>query len=104
MGDAVEFTFAQPFRLLSVVVHTGASAQPEQFREQARPTAVDLVVTSSGGVTRTIAVTLNDQPGPQRTDTGISDVVAVRLVVKSAAGLGAGRHVALGEVEFFRRS
>jgi hypothetical protein len=103
VGDAVEFTFDQPFRLLSVVVHTGASAQPEQFREQARPTAVDLVVTGSGGVTRTIAVALNDQPGPQRTDTGISDVVAVRLVVKSAAGLGAGRHVALGEVEFFRR-
>ncbi|SES29891.1 zinc-ribbon domain-containing protein [Lentzea xinjiangensis] len=104
VGDAVEFTFDQPFRLLSVVVHSGASAQPEQFREQARPTAADLMVTSSGGVTRTIAVALNDQPGPQRTDTGISDVVAVRLVVKSAAGLGAGRHVALGEVEFFRRS
>lgn len=103
VGDAVEFTFDQPFRLLSVVVHAGASAQPEQFRDQARPTAVDLVVTSTGGVTRTIPVALNDQPGPQRTDTGISDVVTVRLVVKSAAGLGAGRHVALGEAEFFRR-
>jgi hypothetical protein len=104
VGDAVEFTFDQPFRLLSVVVHTGASTEPEEFRAQARPTAVDLVVTSSGGVTRTIAVALNDQPGPQRTDTGISDVVVVRLVVKSAAGLGPGRHPALGEVEFFRRS
>ncbi|MEV8442210.1 zinc-ribbon domain-containing protein [Actinosynnema sp. NPDC051121] len=104
VGDAIEFGFDRPFRLLSVVVHTGASAQPEQFREQARPTAVDLVVTVSGGATRTIPVTLNDQPGPQRTDTGISDVVAVRLVVTSAAGLGAGRNVALGEVEFFRRS
>ncbi|MFT7840446.1 zinc-ribbon domain-containing protein [Saccharothrix sp. BKS2] len=103
VGDAVEFTFDRPFRLLSVVVHTGASAQPEQFREQARPTALDVVVTSAGGATRTIAVALNDQPGPQRTDTGISEVVAVRLVVTSAAGLGAGRHVALGEVEFFRR-
>ncbi|MGW4114428.1 NADase-type glycan-binding domain-containing protein [Actinosynnema sp. NPDC004786] len=103
VGDAIEFGFDRPFRLLSVVVHTGASAQPEQFREQARPTALDLVVTVSGGGTRTIPVTLNDQPGPQRTDTGIGDVVAVRLVVKSAAGLGAGRHVALGEVEFFRR-
>ncbi|HWO65992.1 MAG TPA: zinc ribbon domain-containing protein, partial [Umezawaea sp.] len=103
VGDSIEFTFDQPFRLLSVVVHTGASAQPEQFREQARPTAVDLVVTASGGVTRTIAVALNDQPGPQRTDTGISDVTAVRLVVKSAAGLGTGRYAALGEVEFFRR-
>ncbi|MFD7660471.1 zinc ribbon domain-containing protein [Actinosynnema sp. NPDC059797] len=103
VGDAVEFTFDQPFRLLSLVVHAGASAQPEQFREQARPTVLDVVVTSAGGATRTIPVALNDQPGPQRTDTGISDVVAVRLVVKSAAGLGAGRHIALGEVEFFRR-
>lgn len=103
VGDAIEFSFDRPFRLLSVVVHTGASPQAEQFREQARPTAVELVVTGSGGVRRTIPVTLNDHPGPQRTDTGISDVVTVRLVVKSAAGLGAGRHVALGEVEFFRR-
>lgn len=103
VGDAVEFTFDQPFRLLSVVVHTGASAQREQFAEQARPTALDVVVTSAGGTTRTVAVTLADQPGPQRTDTGISDVVAVRLVVKAAAGEAPGRHIALGEVEFFRR-
>ncbi|WP_194283103.1 zinc ribbon domain-containing protein [Saccharothrix syringae] len=103
VGDAVEFTFATPVRLLSVIVHAGASAQPEEFAAEARPTALDMVVTSADGTTRTIPITLADQPGPQRTDTGVSDVVRVRLVVKAAAGLGPGRYIALGEVEFFRR-
>jgi hypothetical protein len=30
-------------------------------------------------------------------------VIRVRLVVRAAAGLGTGRVIALGEVEFFRR-
>ncbi|MGM1060513.1 zinc-ribbon domain-containing protein [Saccharothrix sp. Mg75] len=102
-GDAVEFTFASPFRLLSVVVHTGAGAQPEAFTAQGRATAVDAVVTSVDGTHRTVPLSLGDRAGPQRTDTAISGVVRVRLVVKQAAGLPPGGHVALGEVEFFRR-
>ncbi|MBB4965406.1 zinc ribbon domain-containing protein [Saccharothrix violaceirubra] len=103
VGDAVEFGFAAPFRLLSVVVHTGASAEKDGFAAQARPSALDMVVTTADGTTRTVPITLADQPGPQRTDTGIGNVVRVRLVVRSATGLGEGRHIALGEVEFFRR-
>ncbi|MBB5958258.1 putative nucleic acid-binding Zn ribbon protein [Saccharothrix tamanrassetensis] len=103
VGDEVEFTFAAPFRLLSVVVHAGASAEEEGFAAQARPSALTAVVTTASGGTRTLPVTLADQPGPQRTDTGIGDVVRVRLVVRAATGLTEGRHIALGEVEFFRR-
>ncbi|WP_447009220.1 zinc ribbon domain-containing protein [Saccharothrix hoggarensis] len=103
VGDAVEFTFTTPFRLLSVVVHTGAGVEPAVFAGQARATALDVVVTASDGTHRTIPVVLGDRSGPQRTDTGVSDVVRVRLVVRGAAGLEPGRHVALGEVEFFRR-
>ncbi|WP_306745528.1 zinc ribbon domain-containing protein [Saccharothrix yanglingensis] len=103
VGDAVEFAFASPFRLLSVVVHTGAGVQPEAFAGQGRATAVDAVVTSVDGTHRTVPLSLGDRSGPQRTDTAISDVVRVQLVVKQAAGLPPGGHVALGEVEFFRR-
>ncbi|SDD34062.1 zinc-ribbon domain-containing protein [Actinokineospora iranica] len=103
VGDAVEFGFAGPFRLLTVVVHAGASTKEEDFFAQARPAALDLVLTSADGATRTVPVPLADQPGPQRTDLGVSDVVRVRVVVRAAVGLGAGRHVALGEVEFFMR-
>jgi predicted nucleic acid-binding Zn ribbon protein len=104
VGDSIEFTFAAPFRLLSVVVHAGASAEEAGFATEARPTALDMVVTTEDGASRTVPVTLADQPGSQRTDTGISDVTRIRLVIRGAAGLAPGRHIALGEVEFFRRS
>jgi hypothetical protein len=103
VGGSAEFRFADPFRLLGVVIHTGASAERDVFDQQARPSTLDLEVTNSQGVTTTIRVDLADRPGPQRTDTAISDVVSVRLVVRAAAGLRQGRHIALGEIEFFRR-
>jgi hypothetical protein len=104
VGDWAEFGFDRPFRLLGVVIHTGASTRREDFDQEARPTTLDLVVTASDGTTTTVPVNLADQPGPQRTDTGISDVVTIRVVVRAAAGLAPGRHIALGEIEFFQRS
>ena len=105
VGDSVEFTFAAPFRLLSAVVHVGASAQQEQFAAQARPSTLDMVVTTAEGTTRTVPVALADQPGPQRTDTGISDVVRIRLVVRAAASLtpGTGVYVMVGRSTFTQR-
>jgi hypothetical protein len=103
VGDTVEFGFATPFRLLSVVVHTGAGVEEKAFLGQARVTSVDMVVTSADGVNRTIPLPLADKVGPQRVDTAVSGVVRVRLVVRAAAGLAPRRHIALGEVEFFRR-
>jgi len=102
-GESIDFGFAAPFRLLSVVVHTGASTEEDVFAAQARPSALDMVVGTEDGATHTVPITLADEPGPQTTDTGISDVVRIRLVVRSVAGAAPGRHVALGEVEFFRR-
>ncbi|MBP2324840.1 hypothetical protein JOF56_005225 [Kibdelosporangium banguiense] len=103
VGDWAEFGFDHPFRLLGVVIHTGASTNRADFDQQARPTALDLVITSSDGTTTTLPVSLADQPGPQRTDTGISDVVTIRVVIRGAAGLAPGRHIAFGEIEFFQR-
>ncbi|GAA2997378.1 NADase-type glycan-binding domain-containing protein [Actinokineospora diospyrosa] len=102
-GAQATFTFAEPFRLLSVVIHTGPTAERDRFAEQARPTALTLTTTSSDGSTRSTPITLADEPGPQRTDLGISDVAEVRLEIRASAGLGGGNHIALGEVEFFRR-
>lgn len=102
-GDWVDFGFAQPFRLLGVIIHTGASTNREGFDQQARPTALDLVVTASDGTTTTLQISLADQPGPQTTNTAISNVVTIRVVIRGAAGLTPGRHIALGEIEFFKR-
>ncbi|HEX6356361.1 NADase-type glycan-binding domain-containing protein [Actinophytocola sp.] len=103
-GDGIEFTFDHPFRLLSLVVHAGASTKQEAFVQQARPAGLDVVVISSDGETDTLPVELADRPGPQRVDTGISDVVRIRVTVRSAVGLSDGRHIALGEIEFFQRT
>ncbi|MBM7774859.1 putative nucleic acid-binding Zn ribbon protein [Actinokineospora baliensis] len=102
-GAKATFTFAEPFRLLSVVIHTGPTAERDRFAEQARPTALTLTTTGSDGSTTTRSITLADEPGPQRTDLGVSDVVEVSLEIRAASGLGGGNHIALGEIEFFRR-
>ncbi|MFJ8312984.1 zinc ribbon domain-containing protein [Streptomyces sp. NPDC094147] len=103
VGDSLTFTFRAPFRLVDLVVTSGASTDPQVYRSEARPIALDLVTTTSKGQVTHKSITLNDKPGPQTVPTGISDVVTVQLVVRSAAGTGPGRHIALAEVEFFRR-
>lgn len=104
IGDSLTFTFRAPFRLVDLDVTSGASTDPQVYRGEARPIALDLVTTTSKGQVAHKAITLNDKPGPQTVPTGISDVVTVQLVVRSAAGMGQGRHIALAEVEFFKRS
>ncbi|MFF2081177.1 zinc-ribbon domain-containing protein [Kitasatospora sp. NPDC058162] len=104
IGDSISFTFRTPFRLVDLIVSTGGSADPEEFRRQARPLVLALEVTASDGEVHRKQVTLNDQPGPQTVVTGISDVAQVKLTVREAAGTGPGRTIALAEVEFFKRT
>ncbi|MFI6151184.1 NADase-type glycan-binding domain-containing protein [Kitasatospora sp. NPDC051170] len=104
VGDSLTFSFRTPFRLVDLIVHTGPSPVPEQFRQQARPIVLTLEVTDKDGGTDRRQVTLEDRPGPQTVATGISDVVQVKLTVREAAGTGPGRSIALAEVEFFKRT
>ncbi|MFD2416391.1 NADase-type glycan-binding domain-containing protein [Amycolatopsis pigmentata] len=103
-GEWIEFTFDHPFRLLSLVVHAGPSSDREQFTQEARPAGLDVIVTAADGNSETRPVELADQPGPQTIDLGISDVVRIRVVLRSATGLSQGKHIAVGEIEFFQRS
>ncbi|MFF3958030.1 zinc ribbon domain-containing protein [Streptomyces sp. NPDC001890] len=104
LDSSLTCVFDKPFRLVGVVVYTGVSTKAEEFRQGARPTKADLIVTTEGGEVRKKAVTLTDKPGKQTVRTGISDVVSVRLVLRAAAGRGEGRPIAVGEVEFFKRT
>jgi hypothetical protein len=103
-GAWIEFNFDHPFRLLSLIITTGASTQQNAFAAQGRPTQFDLLVTASDGTVTTVPVALTDQPGPQTVPTGISNVVRIRLVIRAVSGLQPGRIAALAEVEFFQRS
>ncbi|MFD3649292.1 zinc-ribbon domain-containing protein [Streptomyces cyaneofuscatus] len=104
LGSSLTCTFATPFRLVGVVLHTGASKEPEEFRREPRPVRAELIVTTADGTRHKQQLTLNDKPGEQTVRTGISDVASVQLVLLEAAGRAEGRPIALGEVEFFKRT
>ncbi|MFZ4282572.1 MULTISPECIES: zinc ribbon domain-containing protein [unclassified Streptomyces] len=104
LGASLTATFGTPFRLVGVVLHTGASTEPEEFRREPRPVRADLIVTTVDGTVHEKELTLNDKPGEQTVRTGISDVVTVRLVLREAAGESKNRPIALGEIEFFQRT
>ncbi|MET9768533.1 zinc ribbon domain-containing protein [Streptomyces sp. NPDC006415] len=104
LGASLTCSFGTPFRLVGVVVHTGVSKEPQEFRRGARPIRADLFVTTKDDKVHKKAVTFNDKPGKQEIRTGISDVVSVRLVLREATGQGEGRPIAVGEVEFFKRT
>ncbi|WP_234431474.1 NADase-type glycan-binding domain-containing protein [Streptomyces griseus] len=104
LGTSLTCSFGTPFRLVGIVVHTGVSKEPQEFRRGARPTRADLLVTTKDGKVHEKAVTFNDKPGKQTVRMGISDVRSVELVLREATGQGEGRPIALGEVEFFRRT
>ncbi|MEW5538053.1 zinc ribbon domain-containing protein [Streptomyces cyaneofuscatus] len=104
LGSSLTCTFATPFRLVGVVLHTGASKEPEEFRREPRPIRAELIVTTADGTRHEQQLTLNDKPGEQTVRTGISDVASVQLVLLEAAGRAEGRPIALGEVEFFKRT
>ncbi|MEU1368536.1 zinc ribbon domain-containing protein [Streptomyces sp. NPDC005803] len=104
VGASLTAAFDKPFRLVGVTVHTGVSKKPEVFRQGARPTRADLLITTEDGKVHEKTMTLADKPGEQTVRTGISDVVSIRFVVRAAAGQEGGRPIALGEIEYFKRT
>jgi hypothetical protein len=102
-GASVTYTFREPFRLVDLAVTNGPSASAEDYPRQARALEIDLEAITRDGEKHTERLALNDKPGPQTFATGISDVRTVRLTLRRPAGLARGRHLALAEVEFFRR-
>ncbi|MFI9626664.1 NADase-type glycan-binding domain-containing protein [Streptomyces sp. NPDC052042] len=104
LGSSLTCVFDKPFRLVGVMVHTGVSEEPQEFRQGARPTRVDLIVTTADGEVHEEEVTFTDKPRPKTIRTGISDVVSVRLVLRAMSGQGEGRPIAVREVEFFQRT
>jgi F5/8 type C domain. len=102
-GEFVEFTFAEPVRLVAVLVSPGASGKQPVFRSQARPRSVELSWVTASGDTGSREYELVDAADAQRLDVGATAVRRLRLTVLSSYGARGDRHVAVGEVEFFVR-
>ncbi|MEV6228564.1 hypothetical protein AB0L88_11920 [Saccharopolyspora shandongensis] len=102
-GEWAEFNFDHPFRLVGVLVSTGPSRRDEEFRSQARPSRLEITATSSDGRTRTETVEVPDSPTTHEVRIKTSDVIKVRVRIETVTGLTEGKHIALGELEFFGR-
>ncbi|WP_157429098.1 NADase-type glycan-binding domain-containing protein [Agromyces salentinus] len=102
-GESLSATFDTPFRLVAVQVSSGASAEQAAFLAEARPSTMLVTTTDAAGVTRDHTLKLADEPGPQRFDLGVDDVVAVQMTIQGAFGATDATHVAIAEVEFFGR-
>ncbi len=104
VGDSLTAEFDEPFRLVGVTVYTGVSKKPEVFKTGGRPVKADLIIKSKDGTVHEEAMPLGDRPGKQTLRTGISDVVSIEFVVREAAGQEGGGPIALGEIEYFKRT
>ncbi|MFB7915876.1 zinc ribbon domain-containing protein [Streptomyces sp. NPDC056061] len=104
LGASLTCFFDKPFRLVGVTVYTGVSKEPQEFRQGARPTRADMIVTTADGDVHKRELTFTDKPEPHTERLGISDVVSVEFVLRAASGQGEGRPIAVGDVEFFKRT
>ncbi|WP_280728105.1 discoidin domain-containing protein [Kitasatospora sp. MAA4] len=103
VGEWLEVGFARPFRLLDLVVHSGASDQQDEFLKQARPAQVEITVSVDAGRTVQKTVQLEDKPAPQTIHLPVAGVTRIRLTIRSVYGMQPSALAAVGEVEFFER-
>ncbi|MCX4638358.1 hypothetical protein OG775_25115 [Streptomyces platensis] len=102
-GQYLEAAFGQPTDLLNILITPGASARTPQAADPARPHEFDLIVTDSAGKRHVSHARINDG-GVQRVDVAVRNAMTVRLVLRSAYGVGDDKQVAISALEFFGRS
>ncbi len=104
VGQTVDLTFDEPFRLVHLVVAGGSSPVQEAYLTGSSPRALDVTTTHADGTSETARVSLEDVPGPQTLDVAADDVVGVRLTIVSTYRATPETFVAMAEVEARGRS
>lgn len=102
-GAWVEGRFAEPVRLLTVVITPGVSPRRQAFLAGGRPRGLTVIAVGPDGRQEKTDIELRDEPGEQHFDVPATRVVRIRLVVRSTYGPGLLPSVAIGEAEFFGR-
>lgn len=103
VGAWVEGRFTEPVRLLTMFVTPGTGTRQDDFRSTGRPRGLTVLTVDAAGAERKTEIELRDEPGPQQFTVEASDVVRIRLVVRSTYGPGLVPAVAIAEAEFFGR-
>ena len=103
-GESVTARFAEPQRLVALLVSPGASvSRKAAWVAVGRPRTLVVTLSRSDGDDVSEVVELPNQMRTVRVDLGVSDVEAVTLRVRRAYPGQEEDLVALGEVEFFVR-
>ncbi|MFD9824148.1 NADase-type glycan-binding domain-containing protein [Streptomyces violascens] len=104
VGQAWTATFQSPFRLTALSLINGAAKTPEQFFESGRPTKITVTANTADQGPVEKQITLGGQPGPQRFDLGVDNVISVQVRIDAVApGLKPNMPVAMAEIQFFSR-
>lgn len=104
VGQTIDLTFDEPFRLVHLIVAGGSSPVQEAYLTGSSPRSLDVTTTRADGTTATQRVSLEDVPGPQTLDVTDDDVVGVRLTIVSTYRATPETSVAMAEVEARGRS
>jgi ribosomal protein L40E len=101
-GEYLEAEFAEPIRLVSVIVTPGASRTPEKFLAAGRPLRLRFTpIDSAGQDGEAREVDLDDSPGFQSFYVGMDDVKRLRIELVSVRL--SEKPVAVAEVEYRAR-
>lgn len=103
-GEWIEARFAEPTRLLDLIITPGTSARPDQLSQSALPHRIKATITTKDGRTTTRDLVLDQGAGGQRRSFRVGEVTKVRFTLESAYGASAAKQVAIAEIEFFGRS
>lgn len=103
-GQWLEARFAQPTRLLDLVITSGVSTQPDKLSQSALPHRIEAVITTAEGKKTTRIINLDQSAGGQRRKFRVGAVTSVRFIVRSAYAADPKKQVSIAEIEFFTRS
>ncbi|GAA0350440.1 zinc ribbon domain-containing protein [Streptomyces turgidiscabies] len=103
-GQWIEARFAEPTRLLDVLITPGVSARAETLSESALPKRVEAQITTADGKKTTRILNLDQGAGAQTRAFRVGSVISVRFVILSAHAASGDKQVAIAEIEFFGRS
>ncbi|GGM03701.1 hypothetical protein GCM10010129_53940 [Streptomyces fumigatiscleroticus] len=103
-GQWIEASFAEPTRLLDLIITPGTSTRADQLSQSALPHRLKATITTKDGKTTTRELTLDQAAGGQRRAFRVGEVTKVRFTIESAYAASANKQVSIAEIEFFGRS
>jgi hypothetical protein len=103
-GEWIEARFAEPTRLLDVIITSGTSTRADQLSESALPHRIKATITLKDGTTATRDLTLDQSAGGQRRAFRVGEVTKVRFTIESSYAVSGSKQVSIAEIEFFGRS